>query len=190
MSDSDEVRREQRATVWRGCQSVLGCAGVIALGALVLDGPPRLLRVLSEVPNGATLTFVYFPRLSKEVLWFTAFSFLIFLALLGTIRRAWALALLAPLVLAVLGGTAYYEWYRPFTALSVRRDDVVLHFLWPRPAIRIARASIRSTEVLETTSGGDDPQPLYCLALTTADGRYVSMWTAHRETAAAFQKRP
>jgi hypothetical protein len=165
-------RDEQRRQIWSGCQSVLGCGGVIAIGTLVYFAV-GLPLVAAARPGQDVIVFLY-PKTAQNGIFFCglvgSLSFYLLLAAAKTTRGA-VIVCAFFLAAAVLGG---YWLYSRVAAMAFHESSVELRFVWPRPALRLNPEEIISADYEESVSPSDDAMFDYTLHLRTRRGHYES----------------
>lgn len=176
---AEEVRRQQLRHVRHGCGCV--CLFLFVIGALGALGP--LLRWLS-VPAGAeTVAIANFNELAGALLW-TCFATVAFLltAISFDIRSRGGAAAAVALALVAGAGYVYKSVFSRFVALGAHNGELTLSFAWPRPAVRIAADDITEAEIVDAVGDGTEiGGPVYRLELATAEARWVSATTLHRD---------
>jgi hypothetical protein len=172
----------QREQVKDGCFFVIGWMVIIG-GALALhSGIEVILRRVVPPAGADVIVYIPFRLVTNEMFAFVFFFPAILLFGVATLdsSRMWRFA--AAIFIVGVAGLAWTEWYGRFAALTLERESVVLHYLWPRSSVRVVRAEIFSTDSIRSLryampTGID----VYALKLETACGAYFSYADASRE---------
>ena len=158
---------EQRKQVWSGCQSILGCGGLIAFFALVYFVAGFALR---HSTSKDAIVFMDAKLVQNAIFAGGLFAAAaLFIALAAMKTRGLVITLVAIIAIAYLG------LYRPFAAIKVSGDTIALQYVWPRPATVLHRSDITSVTWRMTTRLSNDlGETVYVLELHSRGGTYQS----------------
>src|SRR5262245_58626339 len=99
---SAEKRAEQRAQVWSGCQSVLGCGGMIAIFGLIYWVVGWPLTAAAR-PGQDVIVFLYVKNAQNGVFWCLLMGGLFFFLLMAAAKTTRGLVIVAALFLTAAG---------------------------------------------------------------------------------------
>jgi hypothetical protein len=171
---------EQTKQVKDGCFFVIGWMVIIG-GALVLhSGIEAFLRRVVPPESADVIVYIPFRLVTHEMFAFVFFfpSLLLFGVATLDSSRLWRAA--AALIILTAAALWWHEWYGRFAAVTLERDSVILHYLWPRSSVRVPRAEVLSTDSIRSLryampTGID----VYSLEIKTRGGVYLSYDDAH-----------
>ena len=160
---------EQRRQVWSGCQSILGCAGLIALFALFWFVIGRVFRSVAAAPN----VIVFFDQRGAQngIVSLALFGGVFFLGMLAAVKTTKGIVIVCAVFVAALALSAW-SLYGYVAAIEFRDREVLLHYVWPRPSVSLQRSEIASVDWDDSVHAGDDAAFEYTLYLHTSRGDY------------------
>lgn len=171
MSQTPQERAaEQRKLVWSGCQSVLGCGGLIALLALAYAAVGLLPRSVGSGPD--VIVFINYRVVQNELFFWVLFGSVFFFGALGTTKTTKGMVIVCAIFLAAAAFVAW-QLYSRVAALAFQDRAVELRYIWPRPSTRLEPREITSVDY-EVGFGwtNDVGLPEYTLHLHTQNRHY------------------
>jgi len=182
-----DKREEQRAQIWSGCQTVLGCGGVIALCALIYFAVGWPLAAAAR-PGPDVIVFLYAKEAQNAVFWCVLVGGIVFFLLTAAAKTSRGLVIVCVSFLTALG-LGGYGMYSRVAAITFHEGSVELRFVWPRPAVRLSPEEVVSVEYEESVSASEGVLLEYTLHLHTQRGNYVSFADANQEDMRETQRR-
>jgi hypothetical protein len=178
VSDSDSKQAtlaEQKRQVKSGCTSVLGCLLIVGLAAAWYLGIGWWLTHSVSTRADNLIVFAELKIIRNAVFACSLFVPVILVFGLAMVKsRTMAIAVTVGLGLAI-GAAGWFAWYRPFAAIAFHGESVELQYLWPRPATRIHRREIVSTDWRRGSRiASPSSTDVYTLVLVTTSHTYVS----------------
>jgi hypothetical protein len=170
-----EKAAEQKRQVKSAAQSLLGCAGLIAVVGGVYWLLGWLPRSVAEGPN--VIAMIDRSGTNNWLFWGAVVGTFLFFILLGLVKSTLGAVVVCLAYAGVIAATLL-SLYGPFAAVAFEPNAVELRYVWPRPAQRLAAAQIVSVKVEETAHTADSLHVLdYILHVQTASGDYASFST-------------
>ena len=184
--DREEARAAQRKQIWSGCQTVLGCGGLVALVALAYGGIGLVFRSVPRSPN--VIVFLNHAELKNNIFWFALFGGVFVVGLLLGARSTLALVAICSIA-GVMTLLATRHLYTAVAAIGFPGKVVELHYVWPRGSTRLRPEEIVATDFEQRVHGGDDALHEYRLFIRTRSREYVSFADTNLDDVTSAQKR-
>jgi hypothetical protein len=169
--ETRKSRAEQRKKVWSGCQTVLGCGGIIALGAFSYFAVGYLLRPVESGPD--VIVFLNYKSAQNSLLWCGLVGGVFFFLLLAATKSTRGIVIVCTLFIAA-AGIAVWGQYSSVAAIEFHDNSVELRYIWPKPAVRLEAHEITSVEYEQSVHLSDESLLEYALHLRTVRRHYVS----------------
>jgi len=166
-----DKRAEQRKLVWGGCQTVLGCGGVIALVALAYVALGLLPKPATPGPN--VVVFLDYSVVRTSIIWCGLVGGVLFFVALAAAKSTRGIVIVCALFIAV-AGIAGWALYSRVAAIAFHDNAIELRYFWPRPAVRLSSQDILSAQYERQVRLSDDSLHEYVLQLRTRRGDHVS----------------
>lgn len=165
---------EQKKHLRSAGQSLLGCAGLIAVIAVIYFLAGFTLR---HSTSSDAIVFIDRRLVQNAIFGGGAFAIaLLFIALATMKTRGLVITLI------VVAAIVYFGLYRPFAGIAFRGDTVELQHVWPWPATILRRSDIVSADWrMSTRLANDTGEATYVLVLRTKDRTYQAFADANFE---------
>jgi hypothetical protein len=182
-----ERAAEQRKLVWGGCQSVLGCGGLIALVAAGYGAVGLPLRSLTPGPD--VIVFIDARLVQNELFGGALFGGVFFFLALARTKSWWGVVVVGAIFITA---AVFVAWglYSRVAAIAFQDDAVELRYVWPRPAARLEPHEIISVDWEQDMGSARDASELeYTLHLRTHSRHHMSFGDANFEAVRRTQQR-